>query len=100
MIQVDQKYVGRLASQLHDAAIALREAGLFKEALKSFFLLSERDDSYDAGGYAYQIGLCFEGEKNYEAAREWYLKAFEEGPFMDEYKAALERITPKCGSIS
>jgi tetratricopeptide (TPR) repeat protein len=75
-------------TQLCLAGIALREAGMYADALKCFEALSIGDDSFECGDYAFEIALCYEGMGKAVKAREFMNIAVSENP--DFYSSRIE----------
>jgi tetratricopeptide (TPR) repeat protein len=89
-----EKNLSKYINQLEKNACFFIERGFYREAIELYFLLSEGDDSFDAGGNAFKIGICYEKIGDIKSAVFWYFKATSEAPFMIEYKEAHDRLLP------
>jgi tetratricopeptide (TPR) repeat protein len=53
--------------------------------------LSEDDPTFEAGEYAFELGLCYEAMDNLTKAKEYFDIAVRENPDITHYRAAAAR---------
>ena len=83
---------GKVFTELTNAATFLRENGFPKRALECLFVLSEGDNTYETGTYAYEIGLCYETLGDAGEAARFFTIAVEQNPAVAEFRIAAERL--------
>ena len=79
-------------NQLERRALALVQAGRFREAAAIYYAMGDGDPSLDGGYLAMRIGECHEAQGELHAARYWYGRAVEENSAIPEYVAAKQRL--------
>lgn len=83
---------GKVFTELTNVAIFLRENGFPERALQCLFVLSEGDNTYETGTYAYEIGRCYETLGDLKEAARFFAIAVEQNPAITEFRVAAERL--------
>ena len=84
--------IGLVFSELANVGTFLREHGHYERAIRVFLLLSKGDDTFEAGSYAYELGLCYEKMRDRSNAERYFTIAARENPSIPEYNEALSRM--------
>lgn len=82
---------GQVITELANLGDFLMEHGFYERAVNVFLILSEGDPTFEAGSYAYDLGVCYEHLKQYPKAKEYFEIAARENPHMPKYKEAAMR---------
>lgn len=82
--------MGHVVSKLAQIAIFLRENGHIDEAISCLNVLSEGDSTFEAGSYAYDLGLCYQLKGDEARARQYFLEAVKNNPAITQYRNAAE----------
>jgi tetratricopeptide (TPR) repeat protein len=78
---------------LEKAARELFERGLYRDALRIYYFMSDGDASLDAGYLGEKLGECYEALGELQAAKYWSGRAVEENPAVrTNSAAALSRL--------
>jgi tetratricopeptide (TPR) repeat protein len=85
-----QKF-GQVITELANVGDFLMEHGFYERAANVFLTLSKGDPTFEAGSYAYDLGICYEHLKQHSKAKEYFEIAARENPHMPEYKEAAMR---------
>jgi tetratricopeptide (TPR) repeat protein len=83
--------IGSVLTELANVGSFLREQGYYDRAIQVFLTLSEGDKTFEAGAYAYEIGLCYQALQRYQDAKKYFDIAFTENPDIPEYRTAAAR---------
>jgi Tfp pilus assembly protein PilF len=83
--------LGHILTELTNVGAFLRENGFPERAVQVFLTLSEDDPSFEAGSYAFELGLCYEAIGDLTKAREYFDIAVRENPEITQYRAAATR---------
>lgn len=85
--------IGGIFTCLHNTGHFLVDHGHYDEAIRCFQALSQGDDSYENGAYAYGLGRAWEGKGDLKVALDWYRIAYENNPPVPEFEAGIRRAT-------
>jgi tetratricopeptide (TPR) repeat protein len=85
------KKAGKVFTELTNVAIFLRDNGYPERAILSLMILSEGDETYETGVYAYEIGRCYEDLGKRDEAATFFRIAVMENPAIPEFREAAER---------
>jgi tetratricopeptide (TPR) repeat protein len=84
-------------NKLEQAAIALKNSGRDRDALRIYLFMADGDASLDGGYLGSRIAECYERLGELDAARYWYGRAVEENPAVRlGERAAYERLGSIC----
>ena len=87
-----QDWMNNIISKLASAAQFLLDIGQYDEAISCFKTLSEGDDTYENGDYAFGIARAYEGKGELEAVLEWYQIAQENNPPVLHFSDGIRRV--------
>ena len=63
-----QKF-GEIITELANVGDFLMQNGFYERAARVFLTLSKGDTTFEAGSYAYDLGVCYEHMNEYSKAR-------------------------------
>jgi Tfp pilus assembly protein PilF len=86
-----RKKLGLILTELANVGSFLREKGYPERAIQVFLTLSRDDPTFEAGTYAFELGLCYEAIGDHVKAREYFDIAVRENPEIPQYRAAATR---------
>lgn len=92
MEPTSNRRLGRIVTILNQAAVFLRQHGHIEEAIEVLNALSWGDPTYEAGSYAFELGLCHEAKGDAAKALEYYEIALRENPGVSGYNDAVMRV--------
>lgn len=92
LTDAQRRKIGRVLTELADLGTFLREHGYYQRAIQVFLILSEGDETFEAGAYAFEIGLCYEALNCPNEAKEYFDIAVRENPEIPAYRAAAARF--------
>lgn len=87
-----RKKLGLVFAELAKVGTFLREKGYYDRAIEVFLTLSKDDSTFEAGSYAYELGLCYEHKRDYVRAKEYFAIAVRENPAVPHYREAAARF--------
>ncbi|MCZ8187365.1 MAG: tetratricopeptide repeat protein [Beijerinckiaceae bacterium] len=85
---------------MNQVAVFLRLKGFFDEAIEVLHALSWGDETYDAGSYAFELGLCYEAKGDLQQALHYLRIAFKENPHVPGRLESVRRLENALGQPS
>jgi tetratricopeptide (TPR) repeat protein len=92
MTEISNRKLASIMNALHHAGVFLRDAGFPREAIDCFLALAVDDETFEAGDYAFQLGLCFDKLGDLVEAHRYFEIAVRENPALYEDNEIVRRV--------
>jgi tetratricopeptide (TPR) repeat protein len=100
MEPTENRKLSRIITTLNQVAGFLRENGFVDQAIEVLEALAWGDSTFEAGDYAFELGLCYEAQGKLEKALKYFEIAFRQNPHVPGRLESVRRLENALGQSS